>query len=242
MKVPKTSFVRWPMIVVTPAIFAAVLCTVSPLAASEPAVDTLPPELARLRDEGSLTVRALWAWKLMPESTVAMAMEFRTKGLDLISADRKTLVSWLEQSEQDTLVLTEAQRGFLKQVISLMEEGTAPVAQTPPEPKVAAVPGGDEGSSDPAELIRKLAVTADGGDPAAKVSLALAVRSGAEADPVRSVALLEEAAAAGDADAMALLADEYESGLWVPRDEARAAQLRRQAADAGSQLAKWGLE
>jgi TPR repeat protein len=32
------------------------------------------------------------------------------------------------------------------------------------------------------------------------------------------VALLEGAAAAGDADAMALLADEYETGLWVPQD------------------------
>jgi len=242
MKTPRKSFRRWPLIVVAPAVIAAALCTVSPLAASEPAVDTLPPELVRLRDEGRLTVRALWAWKLMPESTVAMAMEFRTKGIDLISADRKTIVSWLEKSERGELDLTGAQRSFLTQVISRMDEGATPVAQTPPETRVAAVPGGDEEASDPEELIRKLTVTADGGDPAAKVRLALAVRSGADADPVRSVALLEEAAAAGDADAMALLADEYESGVLVPYDAQKARTLREEAAKAGSLLARWALE
>lgn len=79
-------------------------------------------------------------------------------------------------------------------------------------------------------------------DPGSRVSLALAARTNVDgdADPVRSVALLEQAAAAGDADAMALLADEYDAGLWVVRDEAKAAQLRRQAAEAGSQLAIWG--
>jgi len=68
---------------------------VQPLAASQPAVDTLPPELITLRDEGKLTVRALWAWKLVPESTAGMAMEFRALGLDLIPpTERSSRPGW----------------------------------------------------------------------------------------------------------------------------------------------------
>lgn len=220
-----------------------------PAYASEPAVDTLPPELVRLRDEGRLTVRALWAWKLVPESTAGMAMEFRALGLDLISADRAQLVSWKEQAGEGQLALNEAQRDVLGQLISRMDEGLpsgeqpasgTSVAQDPP-----AVDGDGKGETpDLGEMIAKLAAQADGGDPGAKVSLALAVRTGVDGppDPIRSVALLEAAAAAGDADAMALLADEYESGLWVPKDAEKAVQLRRKAAEAGSQLAQWGLE
>jgi TPR repeat protein len=217
--------------------------------ASEPAYDTLPPELVRLRDEGQLTVRALWAWKLVPQSTAGMAMEFRALGLDLISADRAQLASWLEQAEAGQLGLSQGQRDVLGQLISRMDEGVpsaeqsssgTPVAQQPPVTGV----GGKGQAPDLGEMIRELGAQADGGDLKAKVSLALAVRSGTDGtpDPIRSVALLEEAAAAGDADAMALLADEYESGLWVPQDVDKAGQLRRKAAEAGSQLAQWGLE
>jgi TPR repeat protein len=112
--------------------------------------------------------------------------------------------------------------------------GEAPVAEA----------GGKGETPDLAEMLEDLGAQADGGDPGAKVGLALAVRAGVDGapDPIRSVALLEEAAGAGDADAMALLADEYESGLWVPQDVEKAGQLRRKAAEAGSQLAQWGLK
>lgn len=218
-------------------------------AASEPAYDGLPPELVKLQQEGRLTVRALWAWKLVPESTAKMALELRAQGLDLLAADHAAVASWLTDADAGKLALSGEQRSFLEDLAARMQpeskEPEAPVAtgtavgQAPDA--VSAQPDTSGGMSGNASLPELLAGLETGdADPGAKVSLALAVR--AEADPVRSVALLEEAAAAGDADAMALLADEYESGLWVPRDEARAAQLRRQAADAGSQLAKWGLE
>jgi len=219
--------------------------------ASEPAVDSLPPELVRLRDDGRLTVRALWAWKLVPESTAGMAMEFRALGLDLISADRAQLASWLGQADEGQLDLSEAQRDVLGQLISRMDEGL-PSGEQPAlgtsvaqEPSVVDANADVKGEAkDLGEMIRELGDQAESGDPKAKVSLALAVRTGAggSPDPIRSVSLLEDAAAAGDADAMALLADEYEAGLWVPLDVEKAGQLRRKAAQAGSQLAQWGLE
>jgi len=220
-----------------------------PALASEPAYDTLPPELVRLRDEGRLTVRALWAWKLVPPSTAEIAMEFRALGLDLISADRAQLATWKEQAGEGQLALSEAQRDVLGQLINRMDEGLpsgeqpASVTSVVQEPPVVDADGKGE-TPDLGEMIAKLGAQADGGDPGAKVSLALAVRTGVDGppDPIRSVALLEDAAAAGDADAMALLADEYESGLWVPQDAEKAGQLRRKAAEAGSQLAQWGLE
>lgn len=217
--------------------------------ASEPAYDTLPPELVKLRDEGQLTVRALWAWKLVPPSTAEMAMEFRALGLDLISADRAQLASWLGQTDEGKLVLSQAQRGVLEQLISRMDEGL-PSGKQAVSGAVAAgeLPvsktDGKGVTPDLGEMLKDIVVQADGGDPRAKVGLALALRAGIDGspDPIRSVALLEDAAGAGDADAMALLADEYESGLWVARDVEKAGQLRRKAADAGSQLALWGLE
>lgn len=220
-----------------------------PLAASEPAHDSLPPELVKLQQEGTLTVRALWAWKLVPESTAGMALEFRDLGLDLISADRAQLASWLLQAGEGKLSLSEAQRDVLGQLISRMDEGLSSVEQSASGTSAAHEPpvvdaGGKDATPDLGEMIGKLGAQADGGDPGAKVSLALAVRVGAggSPDPIRSVALLEEAAGAGDADAMALLADEYESGLWVPQDLEKAGQLRGKAAEAGSQLAQWGLK
>ena len=219
--------------------------------ASEPAVDTLPPELIRLRDEGRLTVRALWAWKLVPESTAEMAMELRGQGLDLIGADRAQLAAWLSQADEGQLDLSEAQRDVLGQLISRMGEGlpsgeqSASGTSVAQEPSVVDVKDDGKGEAkDLGEMIGELGAQAEGGDPKAKVSLALAIKAGVDGppDPVRSVALLEDAAAAGDADAMALLADEYESGLWVPQDAEKAGQLRRNAAEAGSQLAQWGLE
>ena len=220
-----------------------------PALASEPAYDTLPPELVRLRDEGRLTVRALWAWKLVPPSTAEMAMEFRALGLDLISADRAQLASWLGQADEETLALSEAQREVLEQLISRMDEGLPSGEEPVAAPSVASEPSvveadGKREVPDPGEMIRELGVQAEGGDPKAKVSLALAARAGLDGppDPVRSVALLEDAAAAGDADAMALLADEYDSGILVPYDPQKASTLREQAAESGSLLARWALE
>jgi hypothetical protein len=228
-----------------------ILFLACPLHASEPAVDTLPPELVRLRDQGQLTVRALWAWKLVPGSAAGVAMEFRALGLDLISADRAQLASWLGQADEGQLDLSEAQRDVLGQLISRMDEGL-PSGELPVSgSSVAQEPFGVDANADGkgeakdlGEMIRELGVQAEGGDPRAKVGLALALRAGAGGppDPIRSVVLLEDAAAAGDADAMALLADEYESGILVPYDPQKARTLREQAAKSGSQLARWALE
>lgn len=231
------------------ALLFFMLILAHPALASEPAHDALPPELLRLRDEGRLTVRALWAWKLVPPSTAETAMAFRVLGLDLISADRAQLASWLGQADEGKFVLSEAQREVLEQLISRMGEGlpaggqAASGAADSGELPVAEA-GGKVEAPNLAKMLEDLGTRADGGDPGAKVGLALAVRAGIDGapDPIRSVALLEEAAGAGDADAMALLADEYESGLWVPQDVEKAGQLRRKAAEAGSQLAQWGLK
>lgn len=233
------------------ACLCLVLLLACPLYASEPTYDTPPPELVRLRDEGQLSVRALWAWKLVPESTAGVAMQFRALDLDLISADRAQLASWLEQADAGQLDLSETQRDVLGQLISRMDEwlpsGEHPASGpfVSQEPLVVDANADGKGEAkDFGEIIRELGTQAEGGDPRAKVTLALAVRVGAggSPDPIRSVALLEDAAAAGDADAMALLADEYESGILVPYEPQKVRNLREQAAKAGSQLARWALE
>ncbi len=110
-----------------------------PAYASEPAVDTLPPELVRLRDEGRLTVRALWAWKLVPESTATAAMELRAMGLDLIGADRAQLAAWVREAEDGTTAFSPAQREVLSGLLAMMDSGNA--AAAPPVPDaVAAAP------------------------------------------------------------------------------------------------------
>jgi outer membrane protein assembly factor BamB len=121
------------------------LLFVCPAHASEPAVDTLPPELVRLRDEGRLTVRALWAWKLVPAATATAAMELRAMGLDLIGADRAQLATWVREAEEGTAAFSPAQREVLSGLLATMDSGDAaasadmlpadaPAAATPPVP------------------------------------------------------------------------------------------------------------
>jgi hypothetical protein len=105
------------------SIFLALFFCVSVVSASEPAYDTLPPELVRLRDEGRLTVRALWAWNLVPKSTAGMALEFRAMGLDLIEADGELLGQWARQADAGELSLTPEQRGVLDELLVWMNSG-----------------------------------------------------------------------------------------------------------------------
>jgi len=76
---------------------------------------------------------------------------------------------------------------------------------------------------------------ADAGDSRSIVGLALAKldRKRADYDPSGAVALLEKAAAAGDADAQYRLAKVLEGGFGVSADPVRALGLYQQAADAG---------
>lgn len=76
---------------------------------------------------------------------------------------------------------------------------------------------------------------ADAGDSRSIVGLALAKldRKRADYDPSGAVALLEKAAAAGDADAQYRLAKVLEGGFGVTADPVRALTLYSQAADAG---------
>lgn len=115
---------------------------VCPAYASEPAVDTLPPELVRLRDDGRLTVRALWAWKLVPASTATTAMEMRTMGLDLIGADRAQLAAWVREAEEGTAAFSPAQREVLSGLLAMMDSGSAAVSadMRPTDVSAAAAP------------------------------------------------------------------------------------------------------
>lgn len=115
---------------------------VCPAYASEPAVDALPPELVRLRDDGRLTVRALWAWKLVPASTATTAMELRTMGLDLIGADRAQLAAWVREAEEGTAAFSPAQREVLSGLLAMMDSGNAaaPADMQPADASAAAAP------------------------------------------------------------------------------------------------------
>ena len=94
-----------------------------PLHASEPACDSLPPELVRLHSEGRLTVRALWAWRMVPGSTAAMAVQLRDLGHDLLDADKNRIAQWLGEAGEGKLDLTREQREFL---LDLCERMTPP--------------------------------------------------------------------------------------------------------------------
>lgn len=122
----------------------------SPAVASEPAPDSLPPELVQLRDEGKLTVRALWAWQLVPELTPAMALEFRDHGYDLLAADQTQLRTWLDQSDAGQSPFSGPQRDLLVALLAWMEsgQGALPVsgqdAQVDAPSDSAVIPAGDD--------------------------------------------------------------------------------------------------
>jgi outer membrane protein assembly factor BamB len=107
----------------------AMFLWVQPLAASQPAVDTLPPELVRLRDEGRLTVRALWAWNLVPQTTAGMALELKALGLDLLEADQARLTQWAGQADAGELQLTPGQREMLDVLLGWMNSGAGEPSQ-----------------------------------------------------------------------------------------------------------------
>jgi len=114
-------------------LFALVLWA-QPLAASEPAYDSLPPELVQLRDEGRLTVRALWAWQLVPELTPALALEFRDLGYDLLSADQVQVADWLAQADAGHMQVSGQQRELLVALLVWMK----------PDQESQAVPSVDD--------------------------------------------------------------------------------------------------
>lgn len=123
-------------------LFALVLWA-QPLSASEPAYDSLPPELIQLRDEGRLTVRALWAWQLVPELTPALALEFRDLGYDLLSADQVQVADWLAQAEAGQIQMSGQQRKLLVAVLVWMNSGQEPQPESEQHAQ-AALPVGDE--------------------------------------------------------------------------------------------------
>ena len=240
--------------------------------AIEPVSYSLPPELMALQSQGKLTVRALWAWKLVPESTAGMALEFRSLGYDLLGANKEQLTTWLKQAEEGQLQLNAEQKDILTALVNRMHSvtGAVPVEtaqvqshknlslKTDIAPRVGPSSAADEQIikndqsatgkkavvTDTAQLVADLGAQAVAGNTKAMLSLALITKTWAAGppDPYRSIKLLEDAAAAGEADAMAMLADEYASGLWIKQDLEKARQLRQQAAEAGSLLALWEVE
>ena len=242
------------------------------LCASDPVYESLPHELVELQSQGRLTVRALWAWKLVPESTAQMALEFRSLGCDLLSANKEQLMAWLRQAEDGQLQLNTKQKDILVTLVNQMNSGhgalgsetvniaavdtsnTETHVATVAEPSSAAVEQSTVTDHTPAskrvatmdttQIVADLAAQAEAGNAKAMLTLALISKTAVAGppDPYKTIKLLHNASAAGEADAMAALADEYESGLWIKQDLEKAHQLRQQAVKAGSQLAQWGVE
>lgn len=101
----------------------------------------------------------------------------------------------------------------------------------------------DASTSDhPSDPRVRLESDAQAGTPRAQMLLGLLLLKGTgeRTAPEAGIEWLERAAAGGDPDAMAMLADELDSGLWVAADPQRARTLREQAARLGSALAEWG--
>ena len=127
------------------------------ICASEPANASLPPELMELQSQGRLTVRGLWAWKLVPESTTGLALVFRALGRDLLAANQEQLMEWLKQADGGQLQLTKEQRDLLTALIDTMRfgsdavrSGTMPVE--PANARASAVTtGGEDGKTPVAE-------------------------------------------------------------------------------------------
>lgn len=242
------------------------------LCASDPVNEPLPHALVELQSQGRLTVRALWAWKLVPESTAKMALEFRSLGCDLLSANKEQIMTWLKQAEDGQLQLNTKQKDILTVLVDRMNFGSGAVSPetakiesvdnsnteiqvtTLTEPSSASVEhigvpddtavGKRVESMDTTQIVADLGAQAEAGNAKAMLTLALISRTDVAGapDPYKSIKLLQDASAAGEADAMAALADEYESGLWIKQDLEKANQLRQQAIKAGSQLAQWGVE
>lgn len=181
-------------------------------------------------------------------------------------------MTWLKQAEEGQIQLSQEQKDILTLLAERMNAvgDTVPVetAQVQPAENGGAETRGtaqDSSSSaavqqiveadhsatgqkvdttDTAQLLAGLSEQAEAGSSKAMLTLALITKTDVAGppDPYKSIKLLEDAAAAGEADAMALLADEYASGLWIKQDMEKANQLRQQAAEAGSRLAEWEVE
>jgi len=82
--------------------------------------DAVNPELLRLHRQGKLTVRALGAFGQLPDGFMSTARELRNQNLDLLAADRPTIVQWLEQAERKVLRLTPKQRQTLQTLLTTM--------------------------------------------------------------------------------------------------------------------------
>ncbi|HKK32806.1 MAG TPA: hypothetical protein VJ934_04520, partial [Desulfomicrobiaceae bacterium] len=78
------------------------------------------PELLSLHRQGRLTVRALGAFGLLPEGFMPAARELRKHDLDLLAADRATIVQWLDRFEKGELSLTPDQGQTLKTLLTAM--------------------------------------------------------------------------------------------------------------------------
>lgn len=112
-------------------VILTILFWAAPAAASEPIHDPLPSELVQMRDQGQLTVRALWAWQLVPEQAGGLALEFKDFGLDLLSADATQLKDWLARDTAGWLRFSTEQRELLAALLFRMEAGQEP--QTVPD-------------------------------------------------------------------------------------------------------------
>lgn len=78
------------------------------------------PELLSLHRQGRLTVRALGAFGLLPDGFMPAARELRKHDLDLLAADRATIVQWLERVKKGELSLTPDQGQTLKTLLTAM--------------------------------------------------------------------------------------------------------------------------
>ncbi len=76
--------------------------------------------LQDLDEQGRLTVRALVAYGLLPDGFVQTAVALRSRGMDLLSADREDLQDWLNRSQKGQMDLQLHEKDLLKELVSIM--------------------------------------------------------------------------------------------------------------------------
>lgn len=120
--------------------------------ATESVSHSLPPELRELQNQGNLTVKALWAWKLVPEATAEVALEFRSLGYDLLAANQEQIMAWLRQADDGQLQLTTRQREILAALLSKMrlENETVAADTLPAAPQTVETISADVGQTEDA--------------------------------------------------------------------------------------------
>jgi TPR repeat protein len=192
----------------------------------------------RALERGNTKAHAWLAGRYFRRGLDKDAIALLQKGIGAGDVYSKTRLAreylWLGQ----TAKLIEDARGLLREAADWGDID----AQT----ELALLDRRGEHSTFRAAGTRWLQIAAKGGDRLAQYHLATAYLrgEGSTSDAAGAVVTLSRMADKGDVDAAALLAEVYLEGVWVPRDEIKARQYLRGAAEIGRRKARvlmWGL-